>query len=89
MDAHRERDHKACILTPDNKRKGAYGCCLDLIASQITSEIAKLGGDPKNLDHKGRQKSPAEADCDVETALKKLLPPPAGHRAGPQGRTVP
>ena len=28
-------------LRPPIKREGAYGCCLDLIASQNTSEIAK------------------------------------------------
>ena len=42
MDAHKERDHKEYILTCGNKREGAYGCCLDLIASHNTSEIAKL-----------------------------------------------
>ena len=41
MDAHRERHLEESILTPGNKRKGAYGCCLDLLASQYTSEIAK------------------------------------------------
>ena len=42
VDAHRERDHKEGYLTPGNKREGAYGCCLHLIASQNTSKIAKL-----------------------------------------------
>ena len=44
VDAHRERDHKEDILACGNKREGAYGCCLDLIASQNTSESAKLTG---------------------------------------------
>ena len=42
MDAHRKRHLNQDYLTPGNKREGAYGCCLDLIASQNTSEIAKL-----------------------------------------------
>ena len=42
MDAHRKRHLDQNYLTWCNKRKGAYGCCLDLIASQNTSEIAKL-----------------------------------------------
>ena len=40
VDAHRKLDHKEQILTCGNTREGAYGCCLDLIASQNTSEIA-------------------------------------------------
>ena len=39
MDAHRKRHLNQDYLTPGNKREGAYGCCLDLIASQNTSEI--------------------------------------------------
>ena len=42
VDAHRKRHLNQDYLTPGNKREGAYGCCLDLIASQNTSEIAKL-----------------------------------------------
>ena len=42
VDAHRERHLEEFILTPGNKREGAYRGCLDLIASQSTSEIAKL-----------------------------------------------
>ena len=44
MDAHRKRHLNQDYLTPGNKREGAYGCCLDLIASQNTSEIEKFGG---------------------------------------------
>ena len=40
VDAHRKRHLNQDYLTPGNKREGAYGCCLDLIASQNTSEIA-------------------------------------------------
>ena len=42
VDAHRKRHLDQDYLTPGNKREGAYGCCLDLIASQNTSKIAKL-----------------------------------------------
>ena len=42
VDAHRKRHLNQDYLTPGNKREGAYGCCLDLIASQNTSEIAKV-----------------------------------------------
>ena len=42
VDAHRKRHLNQDYLTPGNKREGAYGCCLDLIASQNTSEIAKF-----------------------------------------------
>jgi hypothetical protein len=42
VDAHRKRHLNQNYLTPGNKREGAYGCRLDLIASQNTSEIAKL-----------------------------------------------
>ena len=41
VDAHRKRHLEEDYLTPGNKREGAYGCCLDLIASQNTSQIAK------------------------------------------------
>ena len=40
VDAHRKRHLNQDYLTPGNKREGAYECCLDLIASQNTSEIA-------------------------------------------------
>ena len=42
MDTHRKRDLIQDYLKPGNKRKGTYGCCLDLIASQNTSEIVKF-----------------------------------------------
>ena len=42
VDAHRKRHLNQDYLAPGNKREGAYGCCLDLIASQNTSKIAKL-----------------------------------------------
>ena len=40
VDAHRKRHLEEHILTPGNKRERAYGCHLDLIASQNTSEVA-------------------------------------------------
>ena len=46
VDAHRKRHLNQDYLTPGNKREGAYGCCLDLIASQNTSEIAKIALGP-------------------------------------------
>ena len=42
MDAHRKRHLNQDHLTLGNKREGAYECCLDLIASQNTSEIVKF-----------------------------------------------
>ena len=40
VDTHRERHLEEYILTPGNKRQGAYGCFLDLTASRYTSEIS-------------------------------------------------
>ena len=40
MDAHRKRHLNQDYPKPGNKRKGAYGCCLDLFVSRYTSEIA-------------------------------------------------
>ena len=42
VDAHRNRHLEEDYLTPGKKREGAYECCLDLIALQNKSEIAKL-----------------------------------------------
>ena len=40
VDAHRKRHLNQDYPKPGNKRKGAYGCCLDLFVSRYTSEIA-------------------------------------------------
>ena len=48
VDAHRKRHLNQDYLTPSNKREGAYGCCLDLIASQNTSEIANFLTAPRS-----------------------------------------
>ena len=40
VDAHRKRHLIQDYPKPGNKRKGAYGCCLDLFVSRYTSEIA-------------------------------------------------
>ena len=63
MDAHRKRHLDQDYLTPGNKREGAYGCCLDLIASQNTSEISKLG------QRKARAEAGAEAGAVVEVRM--------------------
>ena len=39
VDAHRKRHLNQDYPKPGNKRKGAYGCCLDLFVSRCTSEI--------------------------------------------------
>ena len=41
VDAHRKRHLNQDYPKPGNKRKGAYGCCLDLFVSRYTSEIAE------------------------------------------------
>ena len=89
QDTHIERHLEEFILTPGNKREGAYGCCLDLIASQNTSEIAKFSHPIANCELLHSPRGPAWFACHVALVSQSVShSPPLDERWG-VGRLLP